>query len=89
MAIGLEVYTLRCPFRSKKETDLRVFRDPKTNEITLRLVGPFSFPGGDDPMVSFTFTITMDTVLNQEAVERLYEQLSHYVKSKEQERGTD
>jgi hypothetical protein len=87
MAIGLEVSTLRWPFRSKKETDLRVFRDPKTDEIMLRLVGPFSFPGGDDPMVSFTFTITMDTVLNEEAVERLHEQLSHYVESKEQGNG--
>jgi hypothetical protein len=31
---------MRWPFKSDKETNIRIFRDPKTDEITLRLVGP-------------------------------------------------
>jgi hypothetical protein len=39
---------MRWPFQSKKETDIRIFRDPKTDEITLRLVGPVCLPSSEN-----------------------------------------
>src|SRR3981189_885705 len=39
---------MRWPFKSKKETDIRIFRDPKTDEITLRLVGPVCLPSSEN-----------------------------------------
>jgi hypothetical protein len=70
---------MRWPFKSKKETDIRVFRDPQTDQITLRLVGPWCFPSPENPIVSLT--MTMDIELNEEAIQRLHEQLSYFAKS--------
>lgn len=67
---------IRWPFRSKKATDLRIFRDPKTDEVTLRLVGPLCLPTPENPILSLT--VTMDVNLDQEGIQRLYEQLSHF-----------
>jgi len=67
---------MRWPFKSKKETDIRVFRDPKTDELTLRLVGPVCLPNIENPVV--TLSVQMDVKLDQEAIQRLYLQLSHF-----------
>jgi hypothetical protein len=67
---------MRWPFTSKKETDIRIFRDPKTDKVTLRLVGPMRLPSTDSPIV--TISVQMDVHLDQEAIQRLYEQLSHF-----------
>jgi hypothetical protein len=69
---------MRWPFRNRKETDIRIYRDPKTDEITLRLVGPWCFPSPENPIA--TLTMTLDTKLDAEAIQRLYEQLSHFAK---------
>jgi hypothetical protein len=67
---------MRWPFKSKKETDIRVFRNPKTDELTLRLVGPVCLPNIENPVV--TLSVQMDVKLDQEAIQRLYLQLSHF-----------
>jgi hypothetical protein len=72
---------MRWPFRSKRDTDIRIFRDPKTDEITLRLVGPFSWPS-EDAAIHIALNVTLDTKLNDEAVQRLYEQLSYFAKDR-------
>jgi len=69
---------MRWPFKSRKTTDLRVFRDPKTNEIILRMVGPYTWPS-PEAFMNFTVTVTLDTTLDGEGAQRLYEQLSHFV----------
>jgi hypothetical protein len=66
---------MRWPFKSKLSTDIRVFRDPKTDKITLRIVGPVGLPA-ENPMV--TLSVTMDYALEDDAVERLSEQLAHF-----------
>jgi hypothetical protein len=67
---------MRWPFQSRKTTDIRIFRDSKTNEITLRIVGPFCLPNPENPII--TLNTTVEYTLNQEAVQRLYEQLRHF-----------
>ena len=67
---------MRWPFKSKKETDIRVFRDPETDALILRLVGPVCLPSSENPVVSFS--LQMDVKLDQEAIQRLYLQLSHF-----------
>ena len=67
---------MRWPFKSKKETDIRVFRDPETDELILRLVGPVCLPNTENPVV--TLSLQMDVKLDQEATQRLYQQLSHF-----------
>lgn len=67
---------MRWPFKSKKETDIRVFRDPETDELTLRLIGPMCLPSSENPVV--TLSVQMDVKLNQEAIQRLYLQLSYF-----------
>jgi hypothetical protein len=69
---------MRWPFKSNKETDIRVFRDPKTDEITLRVAGPLSLPSSENPII--TMYTTVDYALNTEAVQRLHEQLSYFAK---------
>ncbi len=69
---------MRWPFQSKKATDIRIFRDSKTNEITLRMVGPLCLPSPENPIISLT--TTMEFALNDEAVQRLYEQLRHFAR---------
>lgn len=64
------------PFKSQRETDIRVFKNPKTDKLTLRLVGPVCLPNGENPIV--TISVQMDVNLNQEAIQRLYQQLSHF-----------
>jgi hypothetical protein len=68
---------MRWPFKSKEATDLRIFRDPKTDKVTLRLVGPMCLPNADNPIV--TISVQMDVHLDPEGIQRLYEQLSHFV----------
>jgi hypothetical protein len=70
---------VRWPFQSKKETDIRIFRDPKTDEITLRLVGPICLPSSKNPIL--TFTVTLDTKLDADGIKRLSEQLSYFTNS--------
>jgi hypothetical protein len=69
---------MRWPFQSKKETDIRIFRDTTTDTITLRIVGPLCLPSTENPILSFT--ATMEYALDTESVQRLYEQLSHFAK---------
>jgi hypothetical protein len=73
---------VRWPFKSKKETDIRIFRDPKTDEITLRLVGPFCIPNLESPIL--TFTLTLDAQLDAVAIQRLSAQLSYFTNSPRQ-----
>jgi hypothetical protein len=77
---------MRWPFKSKKETDIRIFRDGKTNEITLRMIGPLCLPSPENPIISLT--TTMEFALNDEAVQRLYEQLHHFART-ELDPGSD
>lgn len=72
---------MRWPFNSKKETDIRIFRDPKTDVVTLRLVGPMCIPSTENPII--TLSVSMNVKLEEEGIQRLYEQLSHYAKSTE------
>lgn len=67
---------MRWPFKSKRDTDIRVFRNPKTDKVTLRLVGPVCLPNLENPIV--TLSVQMDVNLDQEAVQRLYQQLSYF-----------
>jgi hypothetical protein len=67
---------MRWPFQSKKATDIRIFRDSRTNAITLRMVGPLCLPSPENPIISLT--TTMEFALNEEAVQRLYEQLRYF-----------
>jgi hypothetical protein len=67
---------MRWPFKSKEATDLRIFRDAKTDKVTLRLVGPMCLPSAENPIV--TISVQMDVQLDQEGIQRLYEQLSHF-----------
>jgi hypothetical protein len=67
---------MRWPFETKADTDVRIFRDPVTDEITLRLVGPICLPRPDFPILSIS--ITLDARLDKTAIERLYGQLKHF-----------
>jgi hypothetical protein len=67
---------MRWPFKSKEPTDLRIFRDPKTDKITLRLIGPMCLPSAENSIV--TLSVQMDVHLDEEGVRRLYAQLSHF-----------
>jgi hypothetical protein len=69
---------MRWPFQSKKATDIRIFRDSKSNEVTLRIVGPLCLPNPENPILSFTATLEFE--LNSEAVQRLYEQLQYFAR---------
>ena len=75
---------MRWPFQSKKATEIRIFRNSKTDQITLRIVGPLYLPNPENPVVSFSATIEYG--LTEEAVQRLYEQL-HYFARPELEPG--
>jgi hypothetical protein len=70
---------MRWPFQSKKANELRVFRDGKTNEIILRIVGPLCLPSPESP-IQLNFTATVEYQLDQEAVQRLYEQLRYFAR---------
>ncbi|RZU41107.1 hypothetical protein BDD14_2603 [Edaphobacter modestus] len=69
---------MRWPFKSKAATDIRIFRDPKTDAVTLRLVGPMCFPSTENSIV--TLSVSLNVKLDDEGIQRLYEQLSHYAK---------
>ena len=67
---------MRWPFKSNEEADIRIFRDPKADVVTLRLVGRICFPSIENPLV--TLSVSMNVELDLEGIQRLYEQLSHF-----------
>jgi hypothetical protein len=69
---------MKWPFNTKADTDLRIYRDSETDEVKLRLVGPIAFPAPTFPILAIT--ITLEAVLDQEGIERLYKQLQHFAK---------
>jgi hypothetical protein len=69
---------MKWPFNTRAETDLRIYRDPETNKIRLRLIGPIAFPAPSLPILAIT--IKLEAVLDQEGIERLYLQLQHFAK---------
>jgi hypothetical protein len=71
-----EGHNMRWPFKNEKETGIRVFRNPKTDELMLRLIGPMCLPSSDNPIV--TLSVQMDVKLDEEAMRRLYQQLSYF-----------
>lgn len=69
---------MKWPFKSKKETDIRIFRDTKTDEVTLRLIGPMCLPSSENPILSIS--VQMDVRLDEQGIQRLHEQLSHFAR---------
>jgi hypothetical protein len=68
---------MRWPFKSHKSTDIRIFKDPKTGDVTLRLVGPVNFPTSASPIL--TVFVTLNVKLDEEGINRLFDQLGQYV----------
>lgn len=56
----IEGELMRWPFQSNRETDLRIYRDPATDEIMLRVVGPLGLPSPENPILTFTVTMGRD-----------------------------
>jgi hypothetical protein len=61
---------MKWPFRRKRdETDLRVFRDPKSGELTLRMDGSVGWPSAwEQPIIQMQVKLTTpltDTVARQ------------------------
>jgi len=67
---------MRWPFRSKRdETDVRIFRDPKTGELTLRLNGEIGWPAGPDKEPLITFGVSLRTEITEGAARQLRDQI--------------
>jgi hypothetical protein len=67
------------PFDSSRDTDLRIYRDSKTNKIKMRIVGPTHWPS-EETLLHLSVTVTMEYTLTQEAVLKLYRELSHFAR---------
>jgi hypothetical protein len=68
---------MKWPFESRKSTDIRIFKDPITGDVTLRLVGPIGFPNSANPIL--TLVVTLNVKLDEEGINRLHDQLNQYV----------
>jgi|GEM_PF-3678397 len=67
---------MKWPFRSKKdETDIRIFRDPRTGELTLRLNGEIGWPSrpGAEPLI--TVGVSLNTRIPESAARQLRDQI--------------
>ena len=71
---------MKWPFRRKREaTDLRIFRHPKSGELTLRLEGSVGWPSTwGQPIVQIGVTLT--TPLTEPSALQLRDQLNALVR---------
>jgi hypothetical protein len=74
---------MKWPFRRKREeTDLRLFRNPKTNELTLSMKGSVGFPlSWIEPIVQMNVNLT--TPISDNSARLLRDQLNTLVKNDE------
>ncbi len=70
---------MKWPFsRKRDETDLRVFRDPKTGELTLRMDGSVGWPSAwEQPIVQLQVRLT--TPLTESVARQIRDQLNSLV----------
>ena len=61
---------MRWPFRPERSTDMRVLRDPKTNETVLKV-------RGDHKVFIATFELTVNFELTQEMALQLRDQINN------------
>jgi len=66
---------VKWPFRRKRdETDLRVFRDPKSGELTLRMDGSVGWPPAwEQPIVQLQVRLT--TPMTESVARQIRDQL--------------
>jgi hypothetical protein len=71
---------VKWPFnRKREETDLRVFRDPKSGELTLRMDGSVGWPSEwEQPIVQFHVRLT--TPMTESAARQIRDQLNTLVR---------
>jgi hypothetical protein len=68
---------MKWPFRRRRdETDIRIFRDPKTGELTLRLNGSLGWPSGQDKEPVVALNVTLSTVLTESVARQLRDQIN-------------
>jgi len=68
------------PFRRKREeTDLRIFRDPRTGELTLRLQGDVGWPSGDQREPFIQIAVTLNTRLTESSARQLRDQIDIFL----------
>jgi hypothetical protein len=68
---------MKWPFRSKRdETDIRIFRDPKTGELTLRLQGDIGWPTGPDKEPVVTLNVSLRMQIADTAARQLRNQIN-------------
>jgi hypothetical protein len=67
---------MKWPFRRKREeTDLRIFRHPKTDELTLHMAGSIGWPSAwEQPILQIGVTLT--TPLTESVARQLRDQLN-------------
>lgn len=77
---------MRWPFRRKRqETDLRIFRDPKTGELTLRLKGDVGWPADEEREPVIQIAVTLNTRLTESAARQLRDQMNAFLPPEESE----
>jgi hypothetical protein len=73
---------MRWPFRRKRaETDLRVYRDPKSGELMLRLQGSIGWPQDVDRGPILQLAVTLTSRLTETAARQLRDQLDAFLPS--------
>jgi hypothetical protein len=71
---------MRWPFRRKREeTDLRIFRDPKTGELTLRLHGDVGWPADEARVPMIQIAVTLNTRLTESAARQLRDHINTFL----------
>jgi hypothetical protein len=71
--------TVKWPFKRKREaTDLRVFRDPKSGELTLRMDGSVGWPSAwEEPIVQLQVRLT--TPMTESVARQIRDQLNAFL----------
>lgn len=67
---------MKWPFRRKRdETDIRIFRDSKTGELTLRLMGEIGWPSSPEKEPLVTFSVSIKTEITEQVARQLRDQI--------------
>jgi hypothetical protein len=76
---------MKWPFRAKRpHADVRVFRHPKTGELTLRLDGKVGLPTSwEEPVL--VVDVRLEAPLSNDAATGLRDELNHLLPSSKQE----
>jgi hypothetical protein len=68
---------MRWPFRTKREeTDLRIFRDPKSGEMMLRLQGDVGWPTTWERDAIIQLNVNLSTRITESAARQLRDQIN-------------